>query len=217
MSNHLLTSPLKLENSIKTKKFFTQAINTCEYIVLHHTGAGKDQDLINYLALNPAQVSCHYIVTTQWTIYQIAEDRQCTWHAGISQWEDKKNLNFFSIGIEIVSDGLTFSDEQRSAVKKLVHHLMNKHNITHKKILRHKDIAPGRKRDIGDNFWNERYSSWSAYQDSFHTSAQDFAQKAERARMNAIRNGMRPKDTATREEVAVMITNAINYLKQSKL
>ena len=41
---------------------------------------------------------------------------------------------------------------------------MNKWAITGDRVLRHKDIAPDRKWDIGDNFWNEKYEDWGDYQ-----------------------------------------------------
>ena len=84
MNPNSSNSPLKLETSIKTNKYFANKTNTCEYIVLHHTGKGDDMSLVKYLALNAAQVSCHYVITTSGVVYKIAEDRQCTWHAGTS-------------------------------------------------------------------------------------------------------------------------------------
>ena len=70
------------------------------------------------------------------------------------------------MGIEVVSDGHTFTDPQREAVKELVKNLMKEYAITSDRVIRHKDIAPGRKRDIGDNFWNDQFSSFEEYQKS---------------------------------------------------
>ena len=38
--------------------------------------------------------------------------------------------------------------------------------IPKENVLRHKDIAPNRKNDIADIFWNNKYASWKDYQDS---------------------------------------------------
>jgi folate-dependent tRNA-U54 methylase TrmFO/GidA len=35
--------------------------------------------------------------------------------------------------------------------------------------LRHKDIAPGRKVDIADSFWNDKFESYEAYINSLFT------------------------------------------------
>jgi len=48
-------------------------------------------------------------------------------------------------------------------VNELVVFLAREHNIPKQNILRHKDIAPGRKTDIADTFWNTNFSSYSEY------------------------------------------------------
>ncbi len=179
---------------------------------MHHTGQGEDLNLVNYLATNPAQVSCHYVVTTTGIVYQIADDIRCTWHAGLSARDGKKDINNYGIGIEIVSDGYTFTNEQKISVRKLVSHLMSTHNRLPQHIIRHKDIAPGRKRDVGDNFWNTDYNSRSAYQESYALHQTNNDELAEQARQLGIRNGMRPQDPATRKEVAIMIMRAMDIL-----
>ena len=128
-----------------TNKYFADKINTDEYIVLHHTWPWVWMALVKYLANSPTAISCHYVVIEDWTIYQIAEDTQCTWHAGISEREWKKYMNYYSIWIEIVSDWYNYTDKQRIAVRELVNYLIKKHNLTPDKVIRHKDISPWRK------------------------------------------------------------------------
>ena len=130
-------------------------------------------------------------------------------------WNIKSTMNYYSIGIEVVSDGYTFSDAQRISMRNLVSFLMDIHKLHHSSIIRHKDIAPGRKRDIGDNFWNNNFSSWQAYQESFKDKISAFDLLVEQARKIGIWNWSRPQDPATRKETAAMVMNAINYLKGS--
>lgn len=156
-------------NNYKTKKYFKNRKNSCEYIMLHHTWAWSENFLLYYLSQHPAQVSCHYVVGRKGVVYQLAQDRQCTWHAGLSQRDWRRNMNYYSIGIEIVSDGYSFTDEQRISTRNLINLLMDVHKIDNKKIIRHKDVAQGRKRDIGDNFWNPYFKSFDEYQKSYCT------------------------------------------------
>jgi len=152
---------LKYETIKKSK-----GTNTKEFIVLHHTGSKSSaENNAKYLALNPAQASCHYVVGSKGEIYKIGMDDDILWHCGESSWNGRTNLNRYSIGIEVNSDGVDFTDEQRKSVKELIEELMREYDIPYTNVLRHKDIAPKRKTDIGDNFWNE-YKSWKSYQKS---------------------------------------------------
>lgn len=179
--------------------------------MLHHTGKGRGRVIAEYLANNPQKVSCHYVVDIDGTIYQLAEDKKATWHADPSRYQGKKAMNPYSIGIEIVSDGLKFTDDQREAVRELVKNLMKTHNIPFSKIIRHKDSSGYRgKRDVGDNFWNNQYASFAEYQKSFdQTEAPKLTPEAEEARKLGIWNGLDPHKPATREQVAMMITRAL--------
>lgn len=199
---------MKLITQYQTSKFFVGKINTCQYVVLHHTGKWKGIDIVKYLATNPAQASCHYVVDVNGDIYQLATDDKCTRHAGVSKRDGKENLNLYSIGIEIVSDGATFTDAQRSAVRDLVWSLIAKYKLWSDRIIRHKDIAPGRKWDVGDNFRNNQFANFAEYQNSYTKKPVSQYPDAIEAMKAGIRNGERPKDPATREEVATMIWRA---------
>ena len=60
-----------------------------------------------------------------------------------------------------------FTDNQRQSVDHLVRRLMDTCDIAPDHLLRHKDIAPKRKTDVDDSFWNSYYPSFTAYQKSF--------------------------------------------------
>lgn len=142
--------------------------NTCEYVVLHHTatGEGTIKWVINQLTVGP--VSCHYIVDTNGDIYKIWNDTDILWHAGVSSWKWKSDMNKYSIGIEIIGplkDGW-FTDAQLRAVEELVFELCYLHNLTKDKVIRHKDIAPKRKTDVADTLWNKKFDTYSDWIDS---------------------------------------------------
>lgn len=201
---------MRLVKDYKTENFFEGKTNSCEYILLHHTGKGKGLNIVKYLCKKESGVSAHYVVDVDGTIYQLAEDKKCTWHAGISAYQGKTGLNLYSIGIEVVSDGHTFTDQQREATRELVKSLMQTHKIPSSKIIRHKDVAPGRKRDIWDNFRNNQFSGFAEYQRSFDQKEEPkLHPEAEEARKVGIRNGLDPDKPATREQVAMMVMRAL--------
>lgn len=94
-----------------------------------------------------ANVSPHYAIDRSGNIYQLVEDGDIAWHAGLSKLPDGAvDVNGVSIGIEIINDEKSqFSDEQYKALNYLLKNLKSKYEI--KYILGHSEIAPNRKTD----------------------------------------------------------------------
>ena len=84
-------------------------------------------------------------------------------HAGRSSWVidgiEKKNLNYYSDGIEIINDGLEeYLDWQYEAVAWL-YRMYYKDKVPLKLVRGHEEIAPGRKKDPGTKWnWDKFYS-----------------------------------------------------------
>lgn len=143
--------------------------NTKDYIVLHHTGTGEGS-LSGVLGrLQHGTVSAHYVIDTDGSIYAFNSDDDILRHAGVSSRDGKTNLNQYSIGIEVIGPLPGFTDAQRRSLRKLVLDLMQKYNIPSTHIVRHKDIAPGRKVDMDDSLWAVAFPSFTAYQESYAT------------------------------------------------
>lgn len=155
---------------IKSTKNKTLWINTKQYIIIHHTWTKEWTIKWVVNTLTTWAVSCHYIVDINSDIYKIWEDNDILWHAWVSSWGKLKNMNNYSIGIEVLwpSSDWWFPFIQRSKVKELIQELMKLYNIPKENILRHKDISPWRKIDIADTFWNNKYKSWKDYQNSLN-------------------------------------------------
>jgi len=133
------------------------------YIILHHTGTGKNTlkgNLNALLGKTTRQVSAHFLVDYNGDAYKLSEPTFITWHAGVSSWGKLKNMNSYSLGIEVIGIN-EFSDAQRKTVKDLVQHLMAAYNIPKENVLRHADIAPKRKTDISLNFFpSNDFNTW---------------------------------------------------------
>lgn len=137
--------------------------NTCEILVLHHTWWNTFTWNMNYLAGNKAPASAHYVVWPLWEVGKIWEDTDILWQAGLSARSNKKDLNKYSIWIEIVNTWDNFTDIQRNKVDELAIELIKKHNIKKENLVRHKDIAPWRKSDPYDTLWNTRFKTFDEY------------------------------------------------------
>lgn len=126
-------------------------------IVLHHTASNDTAGDLATLTSAASEVSAHYLIGRDGTIYQLVPDELQSWHAGESQLRGEPSVNPRSIGIEITNDGLgstPFTDRQYEALRALVPHLVAKYDIPIENIVGHKEIAipAGRKSDPAANF-----------------------------------------------------------------
>ena len=131
--------------------------NQIKFIIFHYTGMKNEIDAINRLTSSKSKVSSHYFVKTNGEILTLVPDLYVAWHAGISNWKNFKNLNKYSIGIEISNPGhdfkyKKFTKKQINSILKLSNFLIKKYKIKSKFILGHSDISPERKKDPGEKF-----------------------------------------------------------------
>jgi N-acetylmuramoyl-L-alanine amidase len=144
--NHSFKSPNFSERDIKSQ-------NEIDTIVIHHTNLPSLENSIERLCNIEAQVSSHYIISNDGEIYQLVDDLNKAWHAGISYWRGKENLNNFSIGIELDNIGTApFPEKQMQSLMALCLDLQSKFSIDPFKIIAHYDIAPDRKDDPNHYF-----------------------------------------------------------------
>lgn len=160
---------MKIIKSINNENL--QLGNKKQLVIIHHTGS-KGSDKANIKYLNKIDyISAHYLIGKDGSITQLVDDDRIAYHAGISEYKNiptqNSSLNFCSIGIEVNSNGKDFNDKQRYAVIDLCRFLIHKYSISNENILRHKDIAPNRKIDIGDNFYKPFASTWSKFVNEF--------------------------------------------------
>jgi len=126
-------------------------------IVLHYTGMESEESAIAKMRDSNFEVSCHYVVNQAGEIIQLVDEKMKAWHAGLSNWRGKDNINTNSIGIEIINKGHEFGYEefpqkQISSVIDLCKFIKNNNPIDDNFITGHSDIAPNRKEDPGELF-----------------------------------------------------------------
>lgn len=144
--------------------------NRVRFIVMHYT-AGSDEGSLR--TLTGPNVSSHYLVTTKMRdpIYKLLPEEKRAWHAGISEFQGRTNLNDNSIGIEIVNKGYRVEGDKRIfypyeegqilKVAHLLRGLVDRYNIDPTRIVGHSDISPDRKQDPGPFFpWERLYREY---------------------------------------------------------
>ena len=128
-------------------------------IILHSTynASGDPYSIHGILAqFRTYGVASHYLIGRDGTVYRLVDDAHVAYHAGRGTMPDGRTaINDFSIGIEINNTRLDGpNDSQYDALSKLILILRSKYEIT--SILRHSDVAPGRKTDpwsFSDEEW----------------------------------------------------------------
>ncbi|WP_145560094.1 N-acetylmuramoyl-L-alanine amidase [Yersinia mollaretii] len=159
-------------NSFRSVKSFNSRVR---FLVLHYTAENFEGSV---KSLTSDNVSVQYLVPditdesyiqagfNDMRIFNLVDENARAWHAGVSSWAERANLNDTSIGIEIVNlasdkggvwDFPPYPIEQIAAVKQLAANILQRYpDITPVNVVAHSDIAPTRKSDPGPMFpWQE--------------------------------------------------------------
>lgn len=127
-----------------------------DMIIIHATGGSTLEGALSWMVNPKSKVSAHYCIGTNGTIVQLVDEKDKAWHAGVSAWNGKHDLNECSIGIELVNlndEKSFYPDEQIIALSELIAELIKRYPaITEERIVGHSQVAPGRKTDPGINF-----------------------------------------------------------------
>ncbi|MEO4013506.1 N-acetylmuramoyl-L-alanine amidase [Pseudomonas sp. P2663] len=161
-------------NKYRSTKIFNTRVR---FLIFHYT-AGNFSSSVN--ALTGPNVSAHYLVPditdpsylkagyTGQEVFNLVDETKRAWHAGVSTWGNRSNLNDTSIGVEIVnlatfSQGVfnfpPYQPEQIAAIEELALNILERYpDISPTLVLGHSDIAVGRKSDPGPKFpWHALY------------------------------------------------------------
>jgi N-acetylmuramoyl-L-alanine amidase len=126
-------------------------------LVLHYTGMRTCTDALARLTDRASEVSAHYLIDEDGTLYQLVDEAQRAWHAGVSSWRGESDVNTRSIGIELVNPGHEFGyrdfpQPQMDALVNLARGILARHPIPPINVVGHSDVAPMRKTDPGERF-----------------------------------------------------------------
>lgn len=131
------------------------ALASIDCVVLHATADADTMESVRWCCApkseNPNPVSYHAIIDRDGTVYQLVDVTQRAWHAGVSNFRGRENVNDFSIGLSFgnKNDGVEkYSDAQYAVGAALVATWIRRFPmISIDRITTHAEIAPGRKTD----------------------------------------------------------------------
>jgi N-acetylmuramoyl-L-alanine amidase len=128
-----------------------------DLLILHYTGMLSAQAALDRLCSLEAKVSAHYLIEEDGTVWRLVEEQRRAWHAGVSSWRGRRDINGASIGIELVNPGhengyRPFPEPQMAALEALGRDIIARHPIPAGHVLGHSDVAPLRKADPGELF-----------------------------------------------------------------
>ena len=159
---------LVIDTSFPAKDFNDRDGESVRQIILHYTAAPfasslgtltQDGVSAHYLLPDPDEPSYRAAGYEELRVFRLVDEGKRAWHAGVSYWGGRGNLNGRSIGIEIVNlarddaGAFTFPqypEEQIDVLVALVRDILGRYpQIGPTDILGHSDVAYWRKSDPG--------------------------------------------------------------------
>ena len=122
-------------------------------VVIHYTAMDSAEAALTRLCDPVAEVSAHYLIGADGTVWQMVDEAARAWHAGAGDWLGQGDVNSRSIGIELDNRGdHPFSNPQMTVLETLLAEIMTRWHIPPDGVIGHSDSAPGRKFDPGPRF-----------------------------------------------------------------
>lgn len=122
---------------------------TPKAVVLHHT-CGSYAGSVAW-CMNPAsRVSYHAIVAKDGHRSTLADPDERTWHAGVSSWRGKRDLNSWSVGAAFEGDTYErqLGEDEMASMAEYLLPLMREYNLALGDVTDHRTVSPGRKDDL---------------------------------------------------------------------
>lgn len=122
-------------------------------VVIHYTAMDSAAAALERLCDPVHEVSAHYLIGADGTLWQMVREEDRAWHAGRGSWCGQTDVNSRSVGIELDNAGThPFSEPQMAVLETLLHQIMERWSIALSGVIGHSDMAPGRKVDPGPRF-----------------------------------------------------------------
>lgn len=124
-----------------------------DLIVLHYTAMESAEAALDRLCDPESEVSAHYLIARDGTLFRLVDEAERAWHAGEGAWAGHDDVNSHSIGIELDNLGdCAFEEPLMTTLEALLEDLLKRHDLPAKAVIGHSDMAPARKSDPGPHF-----------------------------------------------------------------
>ncbi len=146
---------MQINKDKKFTEFFdalpSKPFRKIDFLVLHHVEAKSADHAI--AQFKEHQVSSHFLIDEAGNIFELVDENDVAYHAGVSFWNGVDSLNKTSIGIEFINSKpfeKNFEKEQMIAGVQLCKYLIAKYNIAPRNVVGHSDIAYDRTTNLPD-------------------------------------------------------------------
>lgn len=118
-------------------------------IVLHHT-AGSYAGSVAWCLDPSSRVSYHAIVAKDGRRTVLADPDERTWHAGVSTFRGRKDLNSWSVGVAFEGDTnkRELNEVEMESMADYLLPIMIRYGLTLDDVTDHRTVSPGRKDDL---------------------------------------------------------------------
>lgn len=135
---------MQIDRSKKFNEFFesSQGLRKIDFLVLHHVEANSADHAIEQFKEH--KVSSHFLIDEQGNIFELVDENDMAFHAGVSFWKGVDGLNKNSIGVEFINlapFSKNFEKEQMIAGVQLCKYLIAKYGIEQSNVVGHSDIG----------------------------------------------------------------------------
>ena len=144
---------------LKARKYPEKILNTPnvskgrrikpQAVVLHHT-AGSYAGSVAWCMDPSSRVSYHAIVARDGRRTVLADPDERTWHAGVSSWRGRRDLNSWAIGAALEGDTnkRKLGEAEMASMAEYLLPIMKRYGLTLDDVTDHRTVSPGRKDDL---------------------------------------------------------------------
>ena len=117
--------------------------------MLHHSG-GSYAGGVSWIRNPQSRVSYHCLVAPDGRRTVFAPPTARTWHAGISTWQGKRDLNSWAVGASFAGDSYAepLTDDAMASMAEYLVPIMREYRLTLDNVTDHRTVSPGRKDDL---------------------------------------------------------------------
>jgi len=140
------TSPRHREKLLNTPNVSRGRSIVPKAIVLHHT-SGNYNGSVAWCLDPTSRVSYHCIVAKDGRRSILADPDERTWHAGVSSWRGRKDLNSWSVGAAFEGDTnkRQLNEVEMESMADYLLPIMKRYNLSLRDVTDHRTVSPGRK------------------------------------------------------------------------
>ncbi|MES2960789.1 MAG: N-acetylmuramoyl-L-alanine amidase [Pseudomonadota bacterium] len=133
-----------INKSKKFSEFFEkkEGDRKIDFLVLHHVEADSVEHAIEQFEEHG--VSAHFLIAEDGKVFELVDENDVAYHAGMSFWKGFEGLNANSIGIEFINSApfeKKFEKIQLQVGLKLCQYLMQKYHLKPQDVIGHSDIG----------------------------------------------------------------------------